>query len=116
MGYRPTPASTQSNKPSAYADEPTPSPEPAPRSPSGAVEYFEPEEAPEEQPRAKAQAKTESFTNFEVLEDLQPEPAKTPRNKKSRVVQNKTMPEFGDAELLAHMENVAKSSSRRKKK
>jgi hypothetical protein len=116
MGYRPTPASTQSNKPSAYADEPTPSPEPAPRSPSGAVEYFEPEEAPEEQPRAKAQAKTESFTNFEVLEDLQPEPAKTPRTKKSRVVQNKTMPEFGDAELLAHMENVAKSSSRRKKK
>jgi hypothetical protein len=31
-------------------------------------------------------------------------------------VETKAMPEFGDAELLAHMENVAKSSSRRKKK
>jgi hypothetical protein len=41
---------------------------------------------------------------------------KTSRTKKSRVVETKAMPEFGDAELLAHMENVAKSSSRRKKR
>ena len=116
MGYRGAPTNTPppSSKPSAYADEP--SPEPTPRTPSGAVEYFEPEEAPEEQPRAKSQATAESFTQFEILDDLQPEPVKTSRTKKSRVVETKAMPEFGDAELLAHMENVAKSSSRRKKK
>lgn len=111
-GYSPEPA--KASKPSAYADpepEPEPSPEPPPVVPSGTVEYFEPEEAPEVQKKAPA----ESFTQFEVLDDLQPEPVKT-RAKKSRVVESKPMPEFGDAELLAHMENVAKSSNRRRKK
>jgi pilus assembly protein FimV len=111
-GYSPEPA--KASKPSAYADPepaPEPSPEPPPVAPSGTVEYFEPEEAPEVQKKAPV----ESYTQYEVLDDLQPEPVKT-RTKKSRVVESKPMPEFGDAELLAHMENVAKSSNRRRKK
>ena len=111
-GYSPEPP--QASKPSAYADpepERDPTPQPPPVSPSGTVEYFEPEEAPEVQQKAPV----ESFTQFEVLDDLQPEPVKT-RAKKSRVVESKPMPEFGDAELLAHMENVAKTTSRGRKK
>jgi hypothetical protein len=111
-GYSPEPA--KASKPSAYADpepERDPTPQPPPVSPSGTVEYFEPEEAPEVQKKAPV----ESFTQYEVLDDLQPEPVKT-RAKKSRVVESKPMPEFGDAELLAHMENVAKTTSRGRKK
>lgn len=114
-GFTPQARERNNPKPSAYADptpEPFSEPAPAPRpSPSSAVEYFEPEEAP--QPQTE---KAESFTQFEVLEDLQPETSKTTRPKKSRAVKSQAMPTFGDAELLAHMENVAKTTSSRRKK
>jgi len=49
------------------------------------------------------------------LDDLQPE-IKPKRAKKSRVVKSTAMPEFGDSELIAHMESIAQNGNPRRRK
>jgi hypothetical protein len=70
-------------------------------------EYSEPEEVLNTK---KQQATSSEFTQYEVLDDLQPEVKKT-KPRKSRVVKQSAMPQFGDAEILQHMEQVAKGGS-----
>lgn len=89
-----------------------PDPEPQPIRPTPAqeqTEYFEPEEF-------KAEPKQrEEFTQYEVLDDLQPEPVvRSPKAKKSRVVKSSPIPQFGsDTEILNHMEKLAKQEARK---
>jgi hypothetical protein len=107
--------------PSNYASNPQPEPEPAPQPRQQPVqepvqeqkEYFEPEEA-----APRRNTKQSEFTQVEVLDDLQPEVTKTPKPRKSRIVKQSAMPQFGDVEILQHMEEVAKGGSpkRRRKK
>jgi len=89
-----------------------PEPEPQPIRPTPAQEqpeYFEPEEVRAE-PRQR-----EEFTQYEVLDDLQPEPVvRSPKAKKSRVVKSAPIPQFGtDTEILNHMEKLAKQEARK---
>lgn len=114
IGVPPTP-------PPNYAANQQPEPQPpTPESRQEPVseqkEYFEPEEVVSTARRTKA--KPAEFTQVEVLDDLQPEPVKTTRAKKSKFVKQTAVPQFGDAEILQHMEEVAKGGSpkRRRKK
>lgn len=70
-------------------------------------EYVEPEEIKVN--------KREDYTQVEVLDDLQPE-IKPKRAKKSRVVKSTAMPEFGDSDLIAHMESIAQNGNPRRRK
>jgi len=70
-------------------------------------EYVEPEEIKVN--------KNDDYTQVEVLDDLQPE-IKPKRAKKSRVVKSTAMPEFGDSELIAHMESIAQNGNPRRRK
>lgn len=107
--------------PPNYAANPQPEPEPQPQPRQQPVqqpvqeqkEYVEPEEIV-----TRKKAKQPEFTQVEVLDDLQPDTTATPRAKKSRIVKQSAMPQFGDAEILQHMEEVAKGGSpkRRRKK
>lgn len=70
-------------------------------------EYVEPEEIKVN--------KRDDYTQVEVLDDLQPE-IKPKRAKKSRVVKSTAMPEFGDSDLIAHMESIAQNGNPRRRK
>jgi len=79
-------------------------------------EYSEPEEVINVK---KTKPSNAEYTQVEVIDDLQPDTTKPPRTRKSKFVKQNTMPEFGDAEILQHMEQVAKGgnpSKRRRKK
>lgn len=76
--------------------------------PQSTREYSEPEE--------KKPSKGNDYTQYEVLDDLQPEPARVKKTRKSRVVKTTPMPEFGDAELLSHMENIASGGNPKRRK
>lgn len=78
-------------------------------------EYSEPEEVINVKRTKQSNAE---FTQVEVIDDLQPDVAKTPKTRKSKFVKQTAMPEFGDADILQHMEEVAKGGNpkRRRKK
>ena len=90
--------------------EPQPEPQPIRSTPSQepTIEYLEPEEV------VKPQTKREVYTQVEIIDDLQPEPSKTTRAKKSRVVKSTAVPQFGnDTEILNHMEQIAKAEAKK---
>jgi hypothetical protein len=101
-------ANVRPNDPIAPTPEPTPT-TPPPPPPSNEREYIEPEEV------VQPNTRREEFTNFEVIDDLQPE-AKPRRTaaKKSRIVKSNAIPQFGtDNDILNHMEQLAKSESKK---
>lgn len=90
-----------------------PEPEPQPIRPTPAQEqpeYFEPEEIKAEPVRRERQ----EFTQYEVLDDLQPETRRTPKARKSKVVKEAAVPQFGtDTEILNHMEKLAQAEAKK---
>jgi len=107
----PPPSYSANNQPQPEPPAPQPRQEPAVEQ----NEYHEPEEVI----NVKAKkTKQPEFTQVEVLDDLQPEPVKRTRAKTNKFVKQSAMPQFGDAEILQHMEEVAKGGSpkRRRKK
>ena len=56
----------------------------------------------------------QEFTHHEVIDDLQPEPVRSPKARKSRVVKSSAVPTFGnDTEILNHMEKLAQAEAKK---
>jgi hypothetical protein len=87
-----------------------PTPEPQYTPPANEREFIEPEEMVQE----PAKRRQEEFTNFEVMDDLQPEIKPKRAARKSRVVKSSGIPQFGtDTEILNHMEQLAKTEAKK---
>ena len=92
--------------------DPEPQPQPTQRTPppsSEPTEFFEPEEVKAE----PVVRREEQYTQYEVIDDLQPE-IKTTRAKKSRIVKTSVTPNFGaDTDILNHMEQLAREEAKK---
>ena len=91
--------------------EPEPEPRPTQRTPPPSsepqTEFYEPEEV-----TAEPVQRAEQYTQYEVLDDLQPEVK--PTRKKSRMVKTNVTPQFGaDADILNHMEQLAREEAKK---
>lgn len=108
---RTAPASAPRAQTREAEPEPEPEPQPTKRTPppssEPATEFYEPEEVV-----AEPVKKTETYTQYEVLDDLQPEVK--PRAKKSRIIKTTATPQFGaDADILNHMEQLAREEAKK---
>jgi hypothetical protein len=91
--------------------DPEPEPRPTQRTPPPSsepkTEFYEPEEV-----KAEPVQRAEQYTQYEVLDDLQPEVK--PTRKKSRMVKTNVTPQFGaDADILNHMEQLARDEAKK---